>query len=359
MPQTMSMDLPSMSPTTDSRKTLNERLASLPLWVWFVVAVAALLIFTSCIIFLTICCCCCFKRKKKADVPEETQRRESVCNLMDDNGDDREAVNLSVQEAEAGKEKKTRSLLRWDSLRMSWSRRSSRRRVSTFKPHLYANELYNGAPGAVKADDTTKQQPKQEEEQVSKPIKKGPSTAPKKARCGPKHPPDPTIINKYPWQGQPLAPDAIQTKQSGHEPAPNSSGQPACSNSPAYYQSYTPTSYSTPTTSQYQLHASPNYNNPMQHGNSDIYPSYGNPQNGYPTSYGSPEGYSNPSHYAGPENHHTAASDVTADSANGFSNPLFEMKEQGFGSHVNYSQPAQSQPFRYSKAKIRKFSQGN
>ena len=127
------------STTTDKSQSIGETIAMLPLWVWIIVAVGALILVTFCVIISTACLCA---RRKKKESPsplsatsEQPQRRESASHLVD-------GPNGDTTQGESG-------ISRWDSLRLSWSRRSSRRKVSTFKPHPEAERL-----GKVAAPNT-------------------------------------------------------------------------------------------------------------------------------------------------------------------------------------------------------------
>lgn len=144
--QTVSTMTQIMPQTTEnhgggSRKTLGDRLA-IPLWAWAAIIVAALLIVSFCAIFCTICL---YFRSSKSNPREDTQqnpRRESRCTLVNgsEGGDNTSTIESLYPSQETRVLKEGRSVSRWDSLRKSWSRRSSRKRFSTFKPQLYPRE---------------------------------------------------------------------------------------------------------------------------------------------------------------------------------------------------------------------------
>lgn len=154
--------IPVPHPTTDDRGneiSLGERLSTLPLWIWIAVIIAVLFLFALCLIVCTIYFY--VKKSKSAQPPRKTQSsREgsSTFNLVDDAASSLEILHpISCSQ---GMEKLQEScpISRWDNLHMSWSRHSSRRKVSTFKPQMYTEEQSKSDDGKVMTNNETSRQ---------------------------------------------------------------------------------------------------------------------------------------------------------------------------------------------------------
>lgn len=107
----------------------------LPIWGWVTVVVGGLFVFSSCAIFFTVCFCLRMRNKRSADnYQQRSSRRQSVVSIDNRTPESATSTMEMIYPTEESDFKKGHP---WDSLRESWSRRSSRRKFSTFKPQLY------------------------------------------------------------------------------------------------------------------------------------------------------------------------------------------------------------------------------
>ena len=125
-------------------KGILDNLINAPLWVWVVVAFVALAITSCCFIMCSVAACMSRKqgnkkeKRQKQIQAQECRRRSFKMKKM--------YGELEEGNANSHDKKKKESIpfSRWDSFRMSWSRRSSRKTISTFKPHLSQNQEDDG-----------------------------------------------------------------------------------------------------------------------------------------------------------------------------------------------------------------------
>lgn len=129
--------------TTTQPNPMKPSASMLPLWIWVIIIVIGLFIVTLIVILCTIFCYMRRPSRKKEENSSTLKcQRESKTTLVngfaiEDVSNNIESVNNESIEAILSKERPVR---RWDSLRVSWSRRSSRKKFSTFKPQQYAQE---------------------------------------------------------------------------------------------------------------------------------------------------------------------------------------------------------------------------
>ena len=124
-------------------------LTMIPLWLWSVLIIVVLTLFSLCGILCTLFIYVKQRRSVQKRNREILKRRKESGTTLVNGVDEEEEAAVSIEDdpnatsLQPIKDTVERPVSRWDSLRMSWSRRSSRRGVSTFKPHLYRQQQEN------------------------------------------------------------------------------------------------------------------------------------------------------------------------------------------------------------------------
>lgn len=143
-------------------KGILNNLGDAPLWVWVAVALVALT-FISCCFILCIVAAWMTKKQAMHKIKQQghqtrgvTRRRSSrmsqIYGEMEE-GKQNEKKKKTTEKTTKEAETKSSTISRWDNLRMSWSRRSSRKAFSTFKPHLSSNKQVSSS--STNTSDTT------------------------------------------------------------------------------------------------------------------------------------------------------------------------------------------------------------
>ena len=119
------------APTTqDPDDSILGHLATLPVWVWVVVGIGSLFLLSCCATFCTMCCACLRRDKSDSQRTSQTSRRR----CMEDGGDATASTTNTMETLYPSPGNSQDLELTTSGLQRSWSRRSSRRRVSTFQP---------------------------------------------------------------------------------------------------------------------------------------------------------------------------------------------------------------------------------
>lgn len=359
------------TPRPSDQTTVGDRLAMLPLWVWVAVVVGVLFLLSCCIISCTICLCVKKRSKPSSNQgSQQTSRRASEAGLA--NGIERnpESATSTMEILYPAQEpsKKGRPVLRWDSLRKSWSRRSSRRKFSTFKPQLYPQENHEGKlslPASSLPWQVSEQNPPGQhstfgnhssQTDIPNPdygIHTNNSPVPSYESPDYKRPVSSPSYGNPDYQSPIPNPSYGNPDYQGPMPI-HSTGNPDYHNRTSYgnldYQAHLSTpNHEIPHSVPNSTYRNSDYQSPipnLSYGTPDYPITNPNPSYGI---HNSQKALPNPSYDGYRDDQPSGAHIVCADSTNGYYNPIFDMKGTRLGRQGSDTNLSNSQAFRQSK----------